>query len=247
LNNINTFEKLLEKIILMKQYKHIFFDLDKTLWDFTANNKDTFIDLFEQFKLESKGVKSPEFFQQKYNVHNDILWDLYRKGKVGKSFLSVERFRLTLNDFGIIDNLLAADISCEYVRLSPLKTKLIPGTIETLEYLFPKYQLHIITNGFKEVQYIKVERSGLAKYFQQIITSEEAGCNKPNIQIFLYALEKTSANASECLMIGDDLEVDVQGAKDAGMDQVFVNLENCIHNKSINYEVKSLLELKNFL
>ena len=231
----------------MKQYKHIFFDLDKTLWDFTANNKDTFIDLFEQFNLINKGVESPEIFQQKYNVHNDILWDLYRKGKVEKSFLSVERFRLTLNDFGIIDNLLAAGISSEYVRLSPLKTKLIPHTMETLDYLFPKYQLHIITNGFKEVQYIKIERSGLAKYFQQIITSEEAGCNKPNMQIFLYALEKTSAIASESIMIGDDLEVDVQAAIDAGMEQVFVNLENCVHNKSINYEVKTLPELRDIL
>ncbi len=231
----------------MKQYKHIFFDLDKTLWDFTANNKDTFIDLFEQFNLINKGVESPEIFQQKYNVHNDILWDLYRKGKVEKSFLSVERFRLTLNDFGIIDNLLAAGISSEYVRLSPLKTKLIPHTMETLDYLFPKYQLHIITNGFKEVQYIKIERSGLAKYFQQIVTSEEAGCNKPNMQIFLYALEKTSAIASECLMIGDDLEVDVRGAMDAGMEAVFVNLENCVHNKSIDFEVKSLRELRDIL
>jgi putative hydrolase of the HAD superfamily len=234
-------------VVKLYKYKHIFFDLDKTLWDFTANNKDTFIDLFEQFDLKSKGVKSPELFQQKYNVHNDILWDLYRKGKVEKSFLSVERFRLTLNDFGIIDNLLAADISCEYVRLSPLKTKLIPGTIETLDYLFPKYKLHIITNGFNEVQFLKMERCGLKKYFQQVITSEDAGCNKPQKEIFLYAIEKASAVASECIMIGDDLEVDVQGAKDAGVDSVFVNLENIVHNKSINYEVKSLPELRNIL
>jgi putative hydrolase of the HAD superfamily len=237
----------MDVVFRMKQYKHIFFDLDKTLWDFTANNKDTFIDLFEQFNLKSKGAESPEIFQEKYNVHNDILWDLYRKGNVEKSYLSVERFRLTLNDFGIIDNTLATNISNEYIRLSPLKTKLIPFTIETLEYLFPKYRLHIITNGFKEVQYLKVERSGLKKYFQQIITSEEAGCNKPNKQIFLYSLERTSAIASESLMIGDDLEVDILGAKDAGIDSVFVNLENIIHNKSINYEVKSLPELNEIL
>ena len=107
--------------------------------------------------------------------------------------------------------------------------------------------MHIITNGFKEVQYLKIERSGLKKYFQQVITSEEAGCNKPNKQIFLYALEKTSAIASESLMIGDDIEVDIMGAKSAGIDQIFVNLENFRHNVFINYEVKSLPELKNIL
>ena len=176
-----------------------------------------------------------------------MLWDLYRKGKVEKSFLSIERYRLTLNDFSIIDNELAENISSEYIRLSPLKTKLIPYTIETLEYLFTKYQLHIITNGFKEVQYLKIERSGLNKYFQHVITSEEAGCNKPNKQIFIYSFGKTSANDYESIMIGDDLEVDIQGAIDAGMDQVFLNLENCIHNKSLNYEIKSLCELRNIL
>jgi putative hydrolase of the HAD superfamily len=231
----------------MKQYKHIFFDLDKTLWDFTTNNKDTFIDLFEQFDLKSKGVDSPEIFQEKYNVHNDILWDLYRKGKVEKSFLRIERYRLTLHDFNITDNTLADNISSEYIRLSPLKTKLIPDTIETLDYLFPKYKLHIITNGFNEVQFLKMERCGLKKYFQQVITSEEAGCNKPQKEIFLFAIENASAVISECIMIGDDLEVDVQGAQDAGMDSVFVNLENIVHNKSINYEVKSLAELRNIL
>jgi putative hydrolase of the HAD superfamily len=131
--------------------------------------------------------------------------------------------------------------------MSPLKTKLIPGTHEVLRYLSGKYSLHIITNGFNEVQYIKIERSGIKQYFDKIITSEEAGCNKPNKNIFFYSLKKASAEIGESLMIGDDIEVDILGAQSIGMDQVFLNLNNFSHDHSFTYEIRSLNELMNIL
>jgi len=234
-------------LLLMKKYNQLFFDLDKTLWDFTENSKDTFLDIFAIYKLHEKGIPSAEIFHKIYNKHNDHLWDQYRKGLVEKSFLSLQRFILALSDFDINDRNLAEDMSKEYIRMSPLKTKLIPGTLEVLGYLSKKYSLHIITNGFNEVQYIKIEKSGLKKYFDKIITSEEAGCNKPNKNIFLYSLEKASAKANESLMIGDDIEVDILGAQDVGIDQVFLNIGNCIHKHSITYEIRSLKELINIL
>jgi len=231
----------------MKKYKHIFFDLDKTLWDFTLNSIDSFEDLFSIFELEKKGIPSAQIFHEKYNKHNEHLWDMYRSGLIEKSFLSVQRYVLTLQDFDINERLLAESMSKEYLRLSPLKTKLIPGAIEVLKYLSDKYTLHIITNGFNEVQYIKIERSGIKKYFDKIITSEEAGCNKPNTVIFNHSLNKAQAQASESLMIGDDLEVDILGAKQAGIDQIYVNFEKTPHTNLISYEVNSLTEIMNIL
>jgi len=227
----------------MKNYKHLFFDLDKTLWDFTGNNKDTFIDLYTIFKLEEKGIPSAEIFQSTYNKHNNQLWDQYRKGLVEKSFLSVQRYIFTLADFNIHEENLAENMSKEYIRISPLKTKLIPFSHEILEYLSKKYLLHIITNGFSEVQYIKIEKSGLKKYFDKIITSEEAGSMKPNKNIFLYSLKKAMAEVDESMMIGDDVDVDIIGAQSIGMDQVFLNLENHKPSIPITYEIKSLKEL----
>jgi putative hydrolase of the HAD superfamily len=231
----------------MKNYKHLFFDLDKTLWDFTENSKDTFLDLFAIFKLKEKGIPSVEIFHDNYNKHNDLLWDQYRKGLVEKSFLIVQRYILTLADFNIHEENLAENMSKEYIRISPLKTKLIPHTHEVLEYLSKKYLLHIITNGFSEVQYIKIEKSGLKKYFDKIITSEEAGYAKPNKEIFLYSLNKASAIVNESLMIGDDIEVDILGAQSIGMNQVFLNLENIICSVPVTHEIISLKELMKIL
>lgn len=231
----------------MHRYRHIFFDLDKTLWDFTENTKDTFDELFKYFQMDSLGIPSSSIFLETYEIHNNKLWDLYRKGKVEKNFVSRERFVLTLKDFGIHDKEFAFRISEKYIEISPLKTKLIKGAIDSLEYLADNYVLHIITNGFREVQYKKLETSNLANYFKTVTTSEEAGFNKPDKRIFLFALKKANAAASECIMIGDDIGVDIIGAKDAGIDQVFVNLEDISSDISGTFEVKFLEELKRIL
>jgi len=231
----------------MKQYKHIFFDLDKTLWDFDKNAHETFSDIFNNYKLKEKGIPSLEDFLRIYTEHNLRLWSLYRNGEIEKQLLSYKRFDLTLNHFGINDTKLAKEIGADYIYFSPLKTNLFPHAIETLEYLKAKYHLHIITNGFEEVQFRKIKAAGLDKYFDQIITSEDAGCKKPDIKIFDYALTKADAKATESIMIGDDIEVDIIGARNAGIDQVYFNYNSSQHNEPLTHEINELKDLENFL
>jgi len=231
----------------MKSYKHIFFDLDKTLWDFDKNSHETFNDIFIKHQLKEKGIPSLEDFLKVYVEHNLRLWELYRNGEIEKKLLSYKRFDLTINHFGIKDLGLAKAMGADYITLSPLKTNLFPHAHETLEYLKEKYKMHIITNGFEEVQHRKIEAADLRKYFDQVITSEEAGCKKPDQKIFRYALDKANAIASESLMIGDDLNVDIIGARDSGLDQVFFNNQRTQHNEVVSFEITNLKNLKKIL
>ncbi len=231
----------------MPKYTHIFFDLDHTLWDFDKNSLETFSDLFLKYNLEKLLNCNFNTFFKAYKIINDNLWDLYRKGEIKKDYLSVQRFFLSLNEFGNNDKLLAETLSKEYVKLSPLKKNLFPYSIEVLEFLNKKYKLHIITNGFLEIQTVKIKNSGLDIYFESMITSEEAGAQKPNARIFEYSLNKTGAKVEESLMIGDDLKVDILGSKAFGMDQVYFNYHNNVHSEEVTYEIKSLLELKEIL
>jgi putative hydrolase of the HAD superfamily len=231
----------------MAQYKHVFFDLDRTLWDFDRNADETFKVIYEKYELQKRGVGSLTAFREVYEEHNNLLWSYYRKGEIKKPILNVRRFEMSLNDFGIQDTVLACDIANEYTRVDPERIYLFPNAIEILKYLSANYQLHIITNGFEEVQYPKIAISGMKQYFDKIITSEEAGCKKPEKEIFNYAIQKANTSHGESIMIGDDLEVDIQGAKKAGMDQVFVNYHALEHDEKITFEVSDLISLKNIL
>lgn len=228
----------------MKKYKHLFLDLDRTIWDFEKNAKETFQDIYDKYELKKSGIESLEAFTKKYKKHNDLLWSLYRKGEILKEVLSVRRFYLTLKDFGIDDTSLASKISSDYVSISPLKTNLFPFAHESLSYLKEKYILHLITNGFEEVQQTKIDISDLRKYFKEIITSEEAGAKKPEKKIFDFAMNKTNAKPEESIMIGDDLNVDILGAREFGMDQLYVNFENIPHSEKITLEIDSLKKLQ---
>ncbi len=229
------------------KYNHIFFDLDRTLWDFDKSSMETFADIFENRKLKDMGIESVDIFHDVYEIHNKKLWDLYRNGGIDKEVLRGRRFYLTLKDFGIDNAELAEAIGMDYVTISPLKVNLFPQALAALDYLFPKYKLHIITNGFQEVQDVKIEASGLAAYFDTIVTSEEAGIKKPNEEIFHYAMRKAGATASQSLMIGDDLDVDILGAKKVGMDQVLFdpNANQVVNNAT--YYITCLDGLKTFL
>lgn len=231
----------------MKQYKHIFFDLDRTLWDFETNSNETLQDIIEKYGLIEKGIPSFSAFKEVYTRFNTMLWSLYLNGDLIKEKLNFQRFNLTLEAFGIRDSLLASNIADDYVEMSPLRTNLFPHAIETLEYLHGQYKLHIITNGFEEVQYKKLELSGMNKYFEHVITSEDAGAKKPNEMIFHYALGKTGACASESLMIGDEIEIDLLGARAVGLDQMYVNYPGKAHNESFTFEVRSLSEIIDIL
>ena len=227
----------------MQKYKHLFFDLDRTLWDFEKSAIETFEEIFEKYGLAQKGIDDFKTFHKKYADHNHRLWDLYREGMLEKDILRWKRFHLTLLDYGIDDKTLAEAMGMDYVEISPRKVNLFPHVMETLEYLAPKYHLHLITNGFQEVQEVKIKVSGMDRYFEKLITSEEAGVKKPDPRIFYYALEKTGAVADESLMIGDDYPVDIEGALKVGMDQVFFDPDGVSNENNCTFKIGDLLEL----
>ncbi|MGM0612296.1 MAG: YjjG family noncanonical pyrimidine nucleotidase [Bacteroidota bacterium] len=231
----------------MKEYKYLFIDLDGTLWDFAENAKATLHEIFEFHNVKNSGVKSFNTFLSIYQSINTELWALFREGKVSKDFLSVERFRKTLAQLSQDENK-ANQMAQQYLLWSSEKTQLYPGVIETLEYLQKKYSLHILTNGFNEVQYKKIENSGLSPYFHTIITSDDAGAKKPEIEFFDYAFRHTHANPKQTLMIGDNEEVDIAGALKANIDQVFVNLDkHQVPGLTPTFEIQNFSELKAIL
>jgi putative hydrolase of the HAD superfamily len=230
-----------------EEIKHVFFDLDRTLWDFEKSAKQTFEEIYNHYNLYEKGVPSIKDYHDAYTIHNNILWDLYRKGEIKKEVLSSLRFNLTLQDFGITDEALGLKIGKDYTRISPLKVNLFPYSIEILEYLYPLYSLHIITNGFSEVQSVKLKTSGLDKYFLKIITSEEAGVKKPHPDIFKFAFEKAGALPEESIMIGDDYEVDIIGAKQVNMKQIFFDYEKKYNKDGGTYYINHLKEIEGIL
>ena len=232
---------------MKKSYKHIFFDLDHTLWDFERSAEETKREMFEELKLNERGIESYDTFREKYVGINQALWALYREDKIGKDDLNFRRFYDTLCQFGIDDRNLGETMASGFIEGISSKTSLFPFATETLEYLYPKYSLHIITNGFEEVQYSKLKNSGMYRYFTTVITSEEAGSKKPDAEIFLYSLRKAGASPDESLMIGDDLNVDMAGARQMGIDQLYVNHEKKAHSESVTMEVFSLDEIMGLL
>ena len=231
----------------LKKYKHIFFDLDRTLWDFDAAAEVAFERIYEQYNLKSLGIPSAHDFHEVYHPLNERLWELYREDKITKADLNRTRFLKPLEHYGIHDVELADHLSEDYVYWSPRIVRLVPGTMELLEYLKPKYHLHLITNGFEEVQDTKLTLSGMKPYFETLTVSEEVGVKKPNPEIFQYALRKAHATAEESLMIGDEMAVDIDGARAAGIDTVLFNPKAEKIEGERTFEVRNLLEIKQIL
>jgi putative hydrolase of the HAD superfamily len=227
--------------------KHIFFDLDRTLWDFEKNSHTTLLQLISHFNLTDKGVDTAENFIKKYKIHNAKLWNLYREDKIKKEELRSKRFLMALAEYGIDDKDLAEQFGLAYIKQSPLQTNLFPFSHEALFYLKTKYTLHIITNGFEEVQHIKLAAADLKQYFDVVVTSEKAGVKKPNSKIFEFALEQANAKAEESIMIGDDLVVDVFGAEKVGMQGIYFNPNKKEHKLEVVHEIFCLSELMTLL
>ncbi len=205
------------------RYKHLFFDLDHTLWDFEANSKLTLSALYVSLGLEARGVHDFELFHRNYGIHNEKLWDRYRNGYIRVDELRWKRMWLTLLDFKIGDQALAREMGDLFLDSLPDRTLLFPYTHEILQYLNDKgYMLHLITNGFEKTQHSKLKNSGLGRYFIEVITSEGSNSLKPHKEIFQYAFRKTGAIPPESIMIGDSIEADIQGGINAGIDQVHV-------------------------
>lgn len=227
------------------KYRHLFFDLDHTLWDFESNSRLTLQELYSEFALQDRGVADFDQFHRNYLQHNDRLWSKYRNGTIRVDDLRWKRFSLTLLDFKIGDETLARKMAQIFLDSLPTRKILFPHTIEIMDYLRGKgYSLHLITNGFEQTQHSKLKNAGLDGYFNEVITSEGSNSLKPHKEIFDYALTKAKADALHSIMIGDDQEVDILGAQQAGIDQVFVNHVGAEVKFNPTYVVYSLNELK---
>lgn len=227
------------------KYRHLFFDLDHTLWDFEANAKECFQELYIDKHLPSRGIDDFDAFFNAYSAHNERLWSEYTKGLILQAELRWRRMWLALMDFGVEDEPLSKAMSVEFLERLPDKKNLFPYTIEILEYLKGKnYVLHLITNGFEEIQDRKLQSAGLRGYFQEVITSEAAQSLKPNRAIFDYALKQSKAHPDESIMIGDNQEADIQGATHAGLDTVFVNHLQVVPEVQSTYMIQHLQELE---
>ena len=224
--------------------KHIFFDLDRTLWDFETNSHETLLEICGKYDLKNLGILNYIQFIKEYKIINEKLWTLYRLDKISQKDLRRERFQQTLALYNIKDSDLSEKIGEDYIEICPRKTKLYPYTFEVLDYLKSKYQLHIITNGFHKTQHIKLDHARLKPYFQQIITSEQVGVKKPNPKIFKHALLQAKAIEIESVYIGDDLEVDILGCQNYGIDGIYFNPEQIAHPENPKYEISCLSELK---
>lgn len=230
----------------MKEYKIILFDLDHTLWDYETNSREALSELYIDFELTNKGIEIEKFLQTFYTINNE-LWDLYDRGRLHREVIRNERFHKILLALGVDDYEMSLAISNDYISESPKKKNLIEGCLEVLDYLRPKYPMAIITNGFDEIQSTKLSSSGILHYFKSIITSARAGHKKPAKEIFEFALQENNFSSSEAIMVGDNLLTDIAGAVNAQIDTVFFNPNRLQHNTDVNYEIKTLHELKNFL
>ena len=229
-------------------YTHLFFDLDRTLWDFDTNSTETLTEIISDFQLHTHIVFTDnEHFIEVYKKINNELWSAYGNNIITKERVRNERFEMVLRSFNINDAKLALAISDAYIHRSPLKKALMPSAIDVLQYLSGKYTLHIITNGFNDVQFVKLKNSQLESFFTHIITSEKAESKKPAPAIFDFALQVSGATLKNSIMIGDNMEADCIGARRFGMDQIFYNTDNIIHQEKFTHEVSSLLELKRIL
>ncbi|WP_421945821.1 YjjG family noncanonical pyrimidine nucleotidase [Pedobacter sp.] len=227
----------------MKNKKHIFFDLDHTIWDFDRNAEETLNELYNTYKLDELGLKSCTDFIAKYTENNHQLWADYHLGKITKDFLRAERFNKTFIELGIHPDVVPHQFEDDYVSISPTKTNLFEGAENVLSYLQQKYTLHIISNGFKETTLTKMNLSGLNPYFSNVIISEDVGVNKPNPIIFEYALDKAKAFKEESIMIGDSLEADIYGALNFGMEAIFFNPLKKEKPEDVKGEIVHLKEL----
>jgi len=229
----------------MRKYTHLFFDLDHTLWDFDTNAKVAMSELFKEFELDK--LISGDFipFFEKYLSHNKILWARYQNGYISADELKWRRMWRTLLEYKIGDEALSKSLSARYLEILPTKETVFPYTKEILKYLQQKdYALHLITNGFEKTQWKKIKNSNIDHFFTHVITSESSNSMKPEKEIFEYAINKVNAKVSDCIMIGDNLDADIKGALDFGMDCIFVNHVEAITDIKPTYTITQLCDLE---
>lgn len=244
----------------MKQYKAVLIDWDDTIGDFIGAAKLALQEMYDKYHL-SDYFASHEEFVSLYKPHNIELWDKYGKDLVTKAFLRVDRFLWPLLHGSKVGErqeakgerqdliALAEQMSEDFLHLTTAHFSLLEGAEELVRYLAEKYPLTVVTNGFVEVQYEKFEKSGLRDCFAHIVLSEEVGCQKPNPRIYEEALRMNGVSAEEAVMIGDSWNSDIQGAINAGIDQIWIrkSQDPLLTGQSATYIVKSLAEVMEIL
>ena len=205
------------------RFKNLFFDLDDTLWAFSANARETFSEIYDAFHLD-RYFDSFEHFYTLYNNKNAELWKLYEAGKIKKEDLNRIRFYYPLQAVGVTDEKQAELYSAYFFTEIVRKTKLMPGAREVLGYLRDKgYRLFILSNGFRSLQCCKMKAANIDGFFDKVVLSEDLGVLKPNPALFHFALSATQSHLNDSLMIGDSFDADIVGAKAAGLPQVYYN------------------------
>lgn len=229
----------------MVKYKHLFFDLDRTIWDFEKNSTETILELLNEWGLSRRGRLTESTFLKVYKEINKRLWQEYGQGRITKTELRAERFYQSLLAFKIDEKELALNFNDTYIQRCSSKTNLVPYSKEILNYLASSYILHIITNGFTEAQNVKLEKSGIRPFFSEVVIADEVGITKPDPRIFHHAIEASDADLKESIMIGDDFEADVLGAKNVGMDQIYYKKNASAKERAeATYTIGHLEELK---
>jgi putative hydrolase of the HAD superfamily len=228
-------------------YKHLFFDLDHTLWDFDRNSAECLSELYTTFQLADAGITSEIEFSRHFIDINKKLWSDYDKNLIAHTYIRENRFPMTFRALGIDPATITADLNDEYLRLLPYKPHLLESARELLDHLQGRYPMHIITNGFAEIQAVKMDSAEIAHYFINVVTSENANAKKPDPLVFEYALQISGATAAESLMIGDNYEADILGAKRAGLDTVFYNPAGQAVDEQPTYNIRHWNELIDIL
>lgn len=228
-------------------YTTIFFDLDDTLWDTIGNAKQCLHELYNEYDI-SRFYPTFDDFYKVYFKNTEVLWEKYSKGLIDKPTIIHSRFRNPFIHFEEPTDEMADEMNSDFFKRITTKSTLIDGAIDLLDYLHDKYRMHIISNGFSELQDKKINGSGLGKYFDKIVLSDAIGVNKPNPLIFNHLLNKAGVSPSEVVMIGDNIDTDIMGAKNSGIDQVWFNPNNG-NRKDIlpTYTVQHLAEIKSIL
>lgn len=220
---------------MKKKYTHIFFDLDNTLWDFRKNSYVALEETFKNFFRENDKIKFIEFFEV-FSQFNHALWKEYRNQRIQKNELVWLRFQKTFDKLNI-EGFDAREINKMYFEKMPYQELLVEGALDILGYLKNRrYRMSIISNGFREVQFKKLENTGILKYFDKVFLSEDLKTPKPAIEIFEYAIKSVNAKKSKSIMVGDDWETDITGAVNVGIDAVYFKSSDRI---SENEKIKS--------
>jgi len=227
----------------LSRYRSLFFDLDHTLWDYEANAEETLQEIYADYHLDKLIDSGSSHFVEVFFEVNNRLWDHFDRGLIHKSVIRNDRFDEIFKAFGVSNRETASKVNKAFITNCPHKTHTVPGAIDLLKAVKSKWSVHIITNGFKEVQWIKLNKSGLDQFVDQVFISEEMGAKKPDPVFFKKALAQSKSVAAESLVIGDNLNTDIKGARDFGLDHVYYNPKKVLHNTSVTHEVHHLSQI----